>query len=91
MNVPIFRMELEGMRHTLHVALAEHTAKLDADLQDAITRFCTEENLLKIIDEQVKINMRAAVEAGVRDFFTYGKGNTTIKEQVAYHLEQQFK
>lgn len=88
--IPVVRLEIEGMRHALQVALADHVVRLDSDIQQAIANFCDDSKLQTLIDEQVNIHMRLAVESAVRDFFSYGQGRTVIKEQVFRHLEEQF-
>jgi len=39
-NIPIIRLEIEGMRHSIMAALTENFAQRDADLQEAIKEVC---------------------------------------------------
>ena len=90
MNIPIMRLEIQGMKHALSVALTEHTVKMDADIQDAINKFCTSENVKKIIDEEVGRNLNEIFRESVRDFLLRGDGRKTIEqavvEKVKWHL-----
>lgn len=38
MNVPIIRLEVERMKETIMMALADHSARIDADVQAAVER-----------------------------------------------------
>ena len=87
MNLPIIKFEIEGMRHTLAVMLAEHNFNMDQYVQEAITAFCTEENLRAIITKRVSESIEQAVAEETRHYFLYGEGRKAIKEAVVKKLE----
>lgn len=67
MNVPVIRLELEGMRMSVKRALLEQGALLDEEVQLAISRLCTEENLRKAIEEAAQQQFTQVVRQAVWD------------------------
>jgi len=79
------------MKHTVLTSLQQHSAEMDADVQQAVESYCTEENLIKIINEEVKREMDNAVREEVRNFFGYGKqGRRAVKEAILEHLKRTY-
>lgn len=91
MNIPIIRLEVEGMKHTLLTALSHHSAEMDANVQQAVESYCTEANLTAVINETVKYEMDMAVKEEVRNFFGYGKaGRRAVKEAIEEYLKRTY-
>lgn len=89
MNVPIIRLEVEGMKHTMLMALAEHTSKIDASVQQAIEEYCTDENINAIVKEEAKAALDNAVKEEVRNFFIRSNaGRQAVREAVIEHLDR---
>ncbi len=86
MNIPIIRLELQGMKHTLAMALTEYVTQMDADIQQAIERYCTAENLTQIIAETVQRTLDVVVQEEVKRFFEYGEGRKVVAAAVKEKL-----
>jgi hypothetical protein len=82
MQLPIIRLEVEGMKRTIMAALAEHSAQMDADLQNAIEDYCTPENLARVVQNAAREQLAAAIQAEVKNFFWYGPGRKAVAEAV---------
>lgn len=90
-NIPIIRLEVEGMKHTMLMHLMEYQVQVDAYVKQAIESYCSEENLAHVINKHVKEEMDAAVKAEVRDFFGYGKaGRRAVKEAIEEYLKRTY-
>ena len=91
MNPPIIRLEVESMRYTVMTALTKHAAQMDADVQNAVDRYLTEENVIKIIDETVRDCVNSAVKEEIQRQFIYsGAGRKAIREAVAQYMEKHW-
>ncbi len=89
MNIPIIRLEIEGMKRTLMRALPEHAAEMDASVQAAVEAYCTPENIGAIIEKAVKDALDAAVKEEVRTFFQWSNpGRLAVREAVIKHLDE---
>jgi len=85
--IPIIRLEVEHMHHTMMVALSEYTAQLDSYLKDALDKFCTPENLRRIIEEEVYRTLDIVIREQVKNWFLYGDGKKVIKQAVEQKLK----
>ncbi len=90
-ELPIIRLELEGMRMTFCRALTEYHASIDASVQDAVERFCRPENISRIVNSSADKAMEEAIRASVDDFFRYGDGRKAIQDAVRARLGEQVK
>jgi hypothetical protein len=82
MNVPIIKLQVDHMRHEMAMALSSYTAQLDQNLQQAIERFCTPENLQRIIEDEADKQLDIAIREAVKHWFIYGEGRAVIKRAV---------
>ena len=89
--IPIIRLEVQGIKHTVQTALMNHHLQISNEMQESIERFCTPENLQTIIDKEVRDTLDATIRAEVRDFFGYGRqGRKAVKEAIIEHLDRQY-
>lgn len=79
-GVPIMRLELEGMKHSILHAFSQMSVATDAMVQVEVEKFCQPERLQEIIAQEVGRVLKASIENEVRSFFSYGDGGTYIKE-----------
>ena len=82
MDVPIIRLEVERMKHTLMTALLEHQAQLDADVKAAIDEYCTPENIGKVIRNAAHNALDYAIKEEVEKFLRYGDGRKAVAAAV---------
>ena len=91
MNYPIVRIEFESMKHSLKVALGEHICKLDTDIQDALDKYCSKENMSYLINKEVKQAVDIAVkEEIVRMFQWNSHGRAAIRAEIEKFAEEHF-
>jgi len=84
--IPIIKLEVEHMRHTMAIALSKYTAQLDETLQSAIEAYCTPENLERIIYEETNRVLGRVIKEEVQNWFVYGEGRKAIKDAVEKRL-----
>lgn len=85
-TIPIIRLEVNRMRHVLQVALMEHSATMDADMQHAIEQFCTPENIHEIIHEAASRVLREIIHEEVQNFFRFGDGRGAVADAIKKKL-----
>ena len=91
MNVPIIRLELDNLRHSIQLALSNHSLNIDEQVKKAIDQFATEENLAAIIGAEVRKAISSAVSEEVIRFFRYsGKGREVIRDAVIEYLDDVY-
>ncbi len=84
--IPIIRLEVESLRHSMVMALSEYTLQLDADLQTAVAAFCTPTNLKRIIESEADRVLEQVIREQVKAWFTQGEGRAVIKAAVEQKL-----
>lgn len=83
MQLPIIRLEVEGMKYAICTALTEHAAQMDADIKAAVESYCTPENLKKIVTDSATRILDATIREEVEKFFRYnGEGRKAVAEAV---------
>lgn len=80
--VPIIRLELEGMRHSMLMAFSEHQGVLEDEVRSAVEKYCTPENLSLVIQAEAKRCLDAAVKRAIDDYFCWGEGKESVKAAV---------
>jgi len=90
MNVPIIKLEVEGMRHTVTTALSQHSAEIDENIRKAINFYCSPDNIENVIHKEVTEAIDNAVKEEIRSFFKYSKpGRQAIREAVMKYLDEE--
>ena len=82
MNLPIIQLSVESMKHTVSVALMQHQAQMDSDIQAAVERYCTPENIGRVIQRAATSALEGAIKAEVDAFFRYGAGRQAVAAAV---------
>lgn len=85
-QIPIIRLELESMKHSIYAAFSEHAASMDLDIKASVEAFCTPGNPKGIIKDQVDRVLKAAIEDEIKSFYAYGDGRKIIREAVQKRL-----
>jgi hypothetical protein len=92
MSAPAISLTVEGMRHTLKVALSKYTAELDQMVQEAVDKYCEPENIRFVVSQAASHAIDAAVKEGIKGFFGYGgKGRKYILEEVERRLTEEME
>ena len=88
-TIPIIRLEVERMKHSILRALPEHAAAMDASVQAAIEAYCTPENIDSVVRKAATEALDAAVKEEVRSFFEWSRpGRQAVREAVIHHLNE---
>lgn len=82
MNLPIIRLEVEGMRHSICRALSEYALQIDEQMQGAVKEYCTPENLGKIIRTEADRVLTDVIKTEVDNYFRFGKGREAVRKAV---------
>ena len=86
MNMPIIRLTVQGMEHSIQIALSEHSVQMDKDIQAAVKEFCEPGNITKIISKEVNFRLNDAIQKRVESYFKYGDGGQLIDDIVRRSL-----
>lgn len=84
--VPIIKLEVEYMKHTMVQALSRYTSQIDEALRQAVENYCTPENLERVIQAETTRVLDQAIKEEVNHWFVYGEGRKAIKEAVEKKL-----
>lgn len=84
--IPIIKLNVQNMHHTMAHALHKYTVDLDETLQAALKAYCTPENLEHIIQSETTKVLDQVIKEEVRNWFVYGEGRKTIKKAVEEKL-----
>jgi len=91
LNVPIIRLEVEGLRRTMFLALTNYAALTDKSIQQAVEEFCTDGHIDAIVRREAKLQLDAALKEEVRKFFlSNGPGRAAVRQAVTEALEQRY-
>lgn len=82
MNIPIIRMEIQGLKHNIAMMISEHQLKLDEHVKDAVDQYCTDENIKKVVMEATINALNQVMKEETESFFKYGEGRKAISESV---------
>jgi len=82
MNIPILRLEVEGLRQTVQTVLIRHAAQMDADIQGAVDAYCTPENISRVVQAAATKALEDAIKTEVDTFFRYGSGRKAVAAAV---------
>lgn len=85
-SIPIIRLEVERMRHTMVTALTAASLKLDEDIQRAVEEFCQPEHIAQIIHDETERTLNVVIAEEVQKFFRYGEGRKAVAESVKKRL-----
>jgi hypothetical protein len=89
MNIPIIKLEVQGMKHTVQTALAQYAAQMDSSVQAAIEAYCSDDNLNAVINAAVRGALEEAIKSEVQDYFRWsGAGREAVRAAVTEHLDQ---
>jgi hypothetical protein len=87
--MPIIRMEVDGMRYSIIKALTNHAVEMDGQIQSAVDKYCTPENMARVIDAAAKTEIDNAIKAAIEQFYRYGDGRKAIASAVAEALKDR--
>jgi len=84
--IPMIRLEVEGMKYAIQMAMSEHLIKMDKDIQAAVDAVCTPERITAIVFDTATREIKAAIESEVRSFYAFGAGRRAIADSVRKQL-----
>jgi hypothetical protein len=77
-NIPIVKLQVEGMRHEIAKALTDYENEFNEDLKRAIDNVCTPNNIELMMDAVVRRELTAIIEEEVTNALRYGDGRKAI-------------
>lgn len=89
MSIPIIKLEVEGMRRTVQMALSEFMVQQDAMLKAALDAYLTEDNISRIVNETVRVTIQDCIKDAAQNYYKYGEGAKHIRALVVERLNEQ--
>ena len=86
MTLPIIKLEIEGIRNTIHVALMEQQLVMDEYIKESVDNYCQPENIRRIVQDAADKALTSAIQEEVKNFFWRGDGRTAVAEAVKTSL-----
>ena len=90
MNLPMIKIEVEHMRHSMIHAFSEHILKTDGLFQHAITEACKPEVVQEIVDDAARRYLHQALDEEVKSYLMYGEGRKIVRAEVEKRLKADF-
>lgn len=88
MNLPIVRLELEGMKAQIVHAFNNYAEEQKALVRDALDRVCTPTYLSGILHKEVERVIKEAIANEVKWYFSHGDGRKVIANGVMNVLKE---
>jgi len=85
-HIPVIQMKVSGMEHTVSMALTQHAAKMDKDIQRAVKDYCEPKNIERVVREATTTALDQAIKQEIEAFFRYGDGRKHIAAAVKEKL-----
>jgi len=82
MNIPIVRLEIEGMKHSVQTALTEYIMQMDEDIHVAIEKVITPDNISLVISDSVARTLKDVLQTEIDSLFRYGDGRRVLRKTV---------
>ena len=91
-GVPIIKIEVEQMRHTILAAFAERTLNFSSELQLALDRACSPDAIQQTIDKAARDAVHTSIDTAVRRWWSTSEtAQELIKQAVTKRLEEEAK
>jgi hypothetical protein len=88
---PVIRFEVQGMKHSIMVALTEANLKLDRDMRAAVEAACEPSRVAQVLREEAWRCTQEALKDAVRNWFLYTEdGQGVIRDEVAKRLRETY-
>lgn len=81
-GVPLIRLEVEYMKHSIVHALSEYQVQMDQQLKVAVEKACSPENLQRVLDQEVRNTLDLAIKNELDHFFRFGDGKDVLRDAV---------
>lgn len=85
-TIPIIRLEVEGMKTSIMMAIADHQLAMDEALNKTVEAYCRPENIDRVVGAAVAAALDTAIKAEVTSFFGYGEGRKLVAAAVREKL-----
>ena len=89
--IPIVRLEVEQMKHSILMACSEYAVQMDADIQAAVEEACKPEHISAVIRKYAHEEIDNAIKEEIKQFYRYGDGRKVVKEVVGAMLSERLK
>lgn len=86
MNIPMIRLELDGMKYAIISAFNQHQAQQDANVRAAVDAYCSGGNLQQVLNTAVRETLNRVIKDEVENFYRYGEGRELVKKLVQERL-----
>jgi uncharacterized phage protein gp47/JayE len=87
----MIELRLRSMEQSIVHAFMEHAQDLGDQVDEAVKRVCTAENIQRILNDQTTSAIESAVRDEVQNFFRFGPGRSFIASSVRARLEEDLK
>lgn len=90
-NIPVIRVQLEGLRHSVQHAFSEEMLQYDEYVQKALEEALEPNKIAREITRLAELEVQHALKKAVEDYFKFGDGWVFIKEEASEMLNRSFE
>ena len=91
MEIPIIRLEVDRMRHTIAKAFTEYELQISEEIRQAVDTYCSEDNIQRVVSDSVRVTLDRAIDEEITKYFAYGEGRKFIAKEVIKRLELELQ
>ena len=89
-GTPIIRIEVENMKQSIAHAFTEMQLSMDANVRNALEKFCTPENIDRVVSQQVETTMKEVIQQEIESFFKFGPGRSVITKELRRKMSETY-
>jgi len=88
-HVPVIRLTIEGMQHTVAQALVEHATLVNTEIRKQVAKFCSPENIKAVTESLVRNEIERTLKTEIENYFRYGDGQKAIQAAVVRKFKKE--
>ena len=89
-GTPIIRIEVENMKQSIAHAFTEMQLSMDANVRTVLEKFCTPENIDRVVSQQVETTMKEVIQQEIESFFKFGPGRSVITKELRRKMSETY-
>lgn len=90
-SMPIIRLTVEGMQHSIQSALSSYHSSVDQWVAEELDRYINGGEFRRVVDAEVRRASDAAIKRGVDEFFRSGPGYAFVTRAVVEKLAVELR
>lgn len=87
-GIPIVRLEVEGMRHTIQMAVTDHLLNMDVEFRTAVEQAVSTFEFERIVKEEVMHVMRESIRTALQHATYDALRTASVKSTIEWYAQR---